>query len=172
MNNLTVRAKLTWAFGGLAFLVLLISALAIKDLGDANKRFESYVEGVNASAETAHLVREAIDLRAIAARNLVLVTSSADQGVEKAVVTKAHADVGTNLAKRKKDVLKMNGDSMRKLEREALLSAAATLAASRDELMTCAEILREYQFNTDLAGRSVAAESANELINRAKDFDT
>jgi hypothetical protein len=66
----------------------------------------------------------------------------------------------------------MNGDSMRKLEREALLSAAATLAASRDELMTCAEILREYQFNTDLAGRSVAAESANELINRAKDFDT
>ena len=102
MNKLTVRAKLTWAFGGLAFLVLLIAALSIKDLGDANERFESYVNGVNASAETAHLVREAIDLRAIAARNLVLVSNPADQGVEKAVVTKAHADVGTNLAKLKK----------------------------------------------------------------------
>ncbi|OYU43580.1 MAG: methyl-accepting chemotaxis protein [Burkholderiales bacterium PBB4] len=102
MNNLTVRAKLTWAFGGLALLVLLISALSIKDLGDANERFDSYVNGVNESSDTAHLVREAIDLRAIAARNLVLVTSPADQGVEKAIVTKAHADVGTNLAKLRK----------------------------------------------------------------------
>lgn len=102
MKNLTVRAKLTWAFGGLALLVLLIAGLSIKYLGDANQRFESYVNGINARASTAHLVREAIDLRAISARNLVLVTSPADVLVEKAVVTKAHADVGANLSKLKK----------------------------------------------------------------------
>lgn len=102
MNNLTVKAKLTWAFGGLALLVLLIAALSIKSLGDANERFESYVDGVRARADTAHLVREAIDLRAIAARNLVLVSNPTDQNVEKAVVTKAHADVGTHLTKLRK----------------------------------------------------------------------
>ena len=102
MNNMTVRAKLTWAFGGLAMMVLLIAGLAVKTLGDANERFEGYVNGINARANTAHLVREAIDLRAIAARNLVLVTKPEDVAVEKDVVTKAHADVGANLSKLKK----------------------------------------------------------------------
>jgi methyl-accepting chemotaxis protein-1 (serine sensor receptor) len=102
MNNMTVRAKLTWSFGGLTLLVLLIAGLAVKTLGDANERFESYVNGINARANTAHLVREAIDLRAIAARNLVLVTKPEDVAVEKEVVTKAHADVVANLTKLKK----------------------------------------------------------------------
>jgi len=102
MNNMTVRTKLAWAFGGLSLMVLLIAGLAIKTLGDANERFENYVGGINARANTAHFVREAIDLRAIAARNLVLVTKSEDVAVEKEVVTKAHADVGVNLSKLKK----------------------------------------------------------------------
>ncbi|MFZ6647779.1 methyl-accepting chemotaxis protein [Undibacterium sp. TJN25] len=102
MNNLTVRAKLTLAFGGLALMVLLIAGLALKTLGDANARFEDYVNGINARANMAHLVREAIDLRAIAARNLVLVTKPEDIALEKDVVFKAHAEVGANLAKLKK----------------------------------------------------------------------
>jgi methyl-accepting chemotaxis protein-1 (serine sensor receptor) len=102
MNTLTVRAKLTYAFGGLAFLVLLIAGMAVKTLGDANARFENYVNGISARADTAHLVREAVDLRAVAARNLVLVTKPEDVAVEKEVVTKAHADVVSNLSKLKK----------------------------------------------------------------------
>ncbi|WP_411877565.1 methyl-accepting chemotaxis protein [Polaromonas sp. YR568] len=122
MNNLTVRAKLTAAFGGLAFLVLLIAGLAIKTLGDANERFEGYVNGIGARANTAHLVREAIDLRAIAARNLVLLTRPEDLAVEKDVVNKAHAEVGVQLTKLKKlsegsseDVRRMIGE-MDKIE--------------------------------------------------------
>ena len=102
MHNLTVRAKLTWAFGGLTILVLLIAGLAIKTLGDANDRFDGYVNSINARSTTAHLVREAIDARAIAARNLVLVFKPEDVAVEKDVVTKAHAQVGINLTKLKK----------------------------------------------------------------------
>jgi methyl-accepting chemotaxis protein-1 (serine sensor receptor) len=102
MNTMTVRAKLTYAFGGLAVLVLLIAGMAVKTLGDANARFENYVNGINARADTAHLVREAVDLRAVAARNLVLVTKPEEVAVEKAVVTKAHADVGSSLSKLKK----------------------------------------------------------------------
>ena len=102
MNTMTVRAKLTYAFGGLALLVMLIAGMAVKTLGDTNARFENYVNGINARAEAAHQVREAVDLRAVAARNLVLVTKPEDVAVEKAVVTKAHADVGSNLSKLKK----------------------------------------------------------------------
>jgi methyl-accepting chemotaxis protein len=102
MNNLTVRTKLTWAFGSLVLFVLLIAALSIKTLGDANERFESYVNGINARASTAHLMREAVDLRAVAARNLVLVSLPEDLAVEKNTVTKANTEVGVQLAKLKK----------------------------------------------------------------------
>ena len=102
MNNMTVRAKLTWAFGGLALMVLVIAGLAIKTLSDANTRFEGYVSGSNARARVAHLVREAVDRRAISARDLVLVTKPEDTALEKAAVTKAHEAVGTNLAELQK----------------------------------------------------------------------
>jgi methyl-accepting chemotaxis protein len=102
MNNLTVRAKLALAFFGLAALVLLIAGLSIVSLNDANERFENYVNGINARGNTAHLVREAIDLRAVAARNLVLVTKPEDMTLEKEVVTKAHASVVANMEKLKR----------------------------------------------------------------------
>lgn len=102
MNQMTVRAKLMWSFGGLALMVLIVAGVTIKLLADANGRFETFVQGSAARGNSAHLVREAIDLRAVAARNLVLVTSPQDLAVEKEVVTKAHADVGTNLSQLKK----------------------------------------------------------------------
>lgn len=71
MNNMTVRAKLVWTFGGISLMVLLIAGLALKSLGDANERFMNYVAGINARANTAHLVREAVDLRAIAVRRRI-----------------------------------------------------------------------------------------------------
>ncbi len=57
MNNPSVRAKLSLAFGALSALVLLIAGLSVKTLGDANERFEVFVNGINARANTAHLVR-------------------------------------------------------------------------------------------------------------------
>ncbi len=101
MRNLTVKAKLILAFGVMASMLLLISGLALKRLGESNDRFEKYVAGINARANMAHLVREAVDLRAIAARNLVLVTKPEDVALEKDVVTKAHAAVGASLSKLK-----------------------------------------------------------------------
>lgn len=101
MRNFTVKAKLVLAFGVLAGMMLLISGLALKRLGDANDRFEKYVNGLNARTNTSHLVREAVDLRAIAARNLVLVTKPEDLALEKEVVNQAHAAVKTNLSKLK-----------------------------------------------------------------------
>ncbi len=100
-NNMTVRAKLTMAFGGLALLVFLVSGFAVKALGDLNAQFEGYINGVNARTQLAAEVRTAVDGRAIAARNLVIVTSPQDMAIEKAAVEKAHQDVTTKLAKLK-----------------------------------------------------------------------
>ncbi|MDO9005946.1 MAG: methyl-accepting chemotaxis protein [Aquabacterium sp.] len=97
-NNMTVRAKLILAFGGLAALVLLVAALALHALGDSNDRFTNYVNGINARARMAASLANAVDRRAIAARNLVLVSKPADLESEKALVTKAHADAADALA--------------------------------------------------------------------------
>lgn len=82
-------------------MVLAIAAFSAIDLANANARFENYVNGINARASAAARVRAAIDLRAIAARNLVLVTKAEDLALEKQIVVKAHADATRNLARLK-----------------------------------------------------------------------
>ncbi|WP_454862615.1 methyl-accepting chemotaxis protein [Paraburkholderia fungorum] len=98
-NQLSVKAKLTGAFGMLAAIVLVVSGLSLKSLNDANNRFAGYVSGINARADAAEAVRTAVDDRAMAVRNLVLVTAPADVELEKAAVTDAEHRVETNLEK-------------------------------------------------------------------------
>ncbi len=100
-NQLTIRAKLTLAFTGLAVMVLLVAGLSLKSLGSANQRFINFVNGINARSQVAGHLRVAVDRRAIAARNLVLVTQAADLNLEKALVTQAHEDVRSDMAKLK-----------------------------------------------------------------------
>ena len=99
MNNLTVRAKLTWAFGLLALVVLLISGFALKSLSDANQRFDDFVHGIAERIDMAGQVRSAVSRRAIAARNLVLVTSAEDLAIEKEKVLVAHKETTESMAK-------------------------------------------------------------------------
>ena len=95
MNNksLSVRAKLSIGFGVLTAIVIIISGYSLKALSDANNQFSSFVSGINARAQLAETVRTAVDRRAIAARDLVLVTNPADIAAEKAEVLSAHEDV-------------------------------------------------------------------------------
>src|SRR5476649_51794 len=99
LSNMTVKAKLTAGFGALAVIVLVVSGLSVNALNDSNGRFSSYVAGINARADMAERVRTAVDRRAIAARNLVLVTRPEDLAVEKADVTQAQQYVQSNLRK-------------------------------------------------------------------------
>ena len=97
-KNSTVRTKLTASFGLLALMVLIVAGVSLKSLSDANDRLVGYVNGVNARALLASQVRTAVDRRAIAARNLVLVSTPQDIAVEKEEVLQAHADVQSRLA--------------------------------------------------------------------------
>jgi methyl-accepting chemotaxis protein len=103
-NKLSIRAKLALAFGGLVTIVLVVAGLSLKSLNDANDRFAAYVSGINARTNMADHLRTAVDRRAIAARNLVLVTKPADIEKEKALVTRAHEDVQASLDKLKQMV--------------------------------------------------------------------
>ena len=103
-KNMTIRAKLSLAFTGLALMVLLVAGLSLSALSKASDRFADYVGGFNTQATTAEHLRTAVDRRAIAARNLVLVTKPADVEIERLLVLKAHADVLADLAKLKQMV--------------------------------------------------------------------
>jgi methyl-accepting chemotaxis protein-1 (serine sensor receptor) len=92
-KRLTVRAKLSMAFGTLSALVLLVSVLSLLALSDANATFSRYISGIDARVRLAMQIRTAVDRRAIAARNLVLVTQQSDIDIEKAEVTDAHMQV-------------------------------------------------------------------------------
>ncbi|WP_118183931.1 methyl-accepting chemotaxis protein [Paraburkholderia phosphatilytica] len=110
MGNMTVRNRLSIAFGSLAALVVLVSVLALNALSSENARFDTYVNGISARAELSEKVRTAVDRRAIAARNLVLVTKADDIALEKAAVTQSHEDVQSALTQLK-DRVANSGDS-------------------------------------------------------------
>ncbi|MXN30807.1 methyl-accepting chemotaxis protein [Delftia sp. CH05] len=97
LRTWTVKTKLYAAFTALALLVALVSVSALQALDDANRNLTRFVDGVNARAQLAEQVRAAVDSRAIAARNLVLVNTPADLELEKAAVYAAHAEVKTRL---------------------------------------------------------------------------
>jgi methyl-accepting chemotaxis protein len=99
LKSLTIKAKLLATFSALIVLIIFICFAVIREVGDSNDRFVSYVYGIKARADTAHKVRQAVDQRAISARNLVLVTDAKDIAVEKAAVDKAVADTRQYLAK-------------------------------------------------------------------------
>nr|WP_239005875.1 methyl-accepting chemotaxis protein [Burkholderia territorii] len=88
-------------FGLLAAVVVVVSGMALKALSDTNDEFSRYMNGVNARANLSAQIRTAVDRRAIAARNLVLVTTPSDIQLELADVQQAHKDVQDRLAKLK-----------------------------------------------------------------------
>ena len=97
-EKLTVRRKLILAFGTLAALVLVVSGASLQALDGANLRFQRFIDGIHARSTTATAVRSAVADRAIAVRNLVLVTRPEDLRLEKTKVAEAHASVQAHLA--------------------------------------------------------------------------
>ncbi|URI06401.1 methyl-accepting chemotaxis protein [Aquincola tertiaricarbonis] len=97
--NMSIRARLLLSFGLLALGLLAVSVLALHALGLSNHAFRHFLAGANLRAQTAARIHEAVDARAVAARNLVLLTDAQDRATEKAAVLAAHADVTAQLAR-------------------------------------------------------------------------
>jgi methyl-accepting chemotaxis protein len=97
LSRLTIKGKLIAAFGVLAAIVFVVSGMSLRALSVSTEGFSTYVHGISARADVAAQIRMAVDRRAIAARNLVLVTKPDDLAMEKAAVTQAHEDVQARL---------------------------------------------------------------------------
>jgi methyl-accepting chemotaxis protein len=113
MKTASVRTMLGGAFALLLVISIAISGFALSALANANMRFEEYIQGVHARANLAAQVRHDIDKRAIAARNLVLVTTPEDMEIEKAIVSTAHRDVALHLEKLKELSRDSSGEDKR-----------------------------------------------------------
>lgn len=55
------------------------------------------------------------------------------------------------------------------LRNAPILQTVNDLVAIRDELLTCAELLREHLFNTDPVGRAKANDVANKFLENCRD---
>ncbi|RKF49826.1 methyl-accepting chemotaxis protein [Paraburkholderia fungorum] len=99
IERLTVKAKLFVAFGVLATIVLILSGISLKELNDANDRFSGYVKGISERGDMSESIRAAASDRAIAVRNLVLVTSPANVEIEKTAVNDADKRMQSDLEK-------------------------------------------------------------------------
>ncbi|WP_423708559.1 methyl-accepting chemotaxis protein [Undibacterium sp. WLX3042] len=97
--NITIKTKLFLSFGITSAVVFAISIFSIFSLSQGSSEFVAYVEGVNARALAVASVRTAADARAIAARNLVLVSSPEEIAKEKQALDRAFQEVNDNLSK-------------------------------------------------------------------------
>jgi len=100
-SHMRVKSKLMLGFALLAAIVLLVSGLSLNSLSHANARFADYLDGVGMRERMAEDIRGAAARRAIAARNLVLVTQDTDREAERIAVTQAHRDMGKTLTQLK-----------------------------------------------------------------------
>ena len=91
--NLSISARLSQAFGILAVLVVAVSGVASYSLDAANSRLNDFAEG----ATLAGHIEAAVDRRAIAARNLVLIPESESHTAEHNKVIAAHEDTQASI---------------------------------------------------------------------------
>jgi len=94
-TDVRVKSKLML---GCAAMAAVVSALALHSLSKSNDRFEDYLSGVAQRERLVIAVRGAANAHAIAARNLVLVSTPADRDTEKQAVTKAHDSMQASMA--------------------------------------------------------------------------
>jgi methyl-accepting chemotaxis protein-1 (serine sensor receptor) len=101
LNTMSVRAKLAAAFGSLVAILFVVAALAAQALGSSHDDFSSYVGERSVRLALANDVLDAANARAVAARNLVLVSEAADRRVETDAVKAAHDKTGKALSQLK-----------------------------------------------------------------------
>jgi len=97
-HNQSVTHKLTIAFSVLIAILIGVSVLSIRHLGAAQSEFQKFVSDEFSRGSLARDVRAAASARAIAARNLILLTGEEDIRAETVAVKAAHDRVQERMA--------------------------------------------------------------------------
>jgi methyl-accepting chemotaxis protein len=103
-SKLSVRARLLFGFGVLVVLTLAVALLSWRAVGKSQDRFSRYVHEVAKRTALAGDVLNAANARAIAARDLVLVSTAADRIAEEELVIQAHRKLTDAVAKLKTSI--------------------------------------------------------------------
>jgi methyl-accepting chemotaxis protein len=115
-KNMTVKARLMAAFGVMVAIVVVVSVLALRAMSKGHDDFAGFVNDNSARSGLASKIRRGASARAIAARNLVLVTTAADRATEEADVKAAHENVTSGVSDLKAAIAKAKvGEQERKL---------------------------------------------------------
>src|SRR5690606_5628692 len=92
-HSKTVTQKLTLAFSVLIAILIGVSILSLRSLSGAQSGFQSLVDNEFHRGSLARDVQEAANARAVAARNLILLTRPEDINAETTAVKAAHERV-------------------------------------------------------------------------------
>ncbi|WP_343630336.1 methyl-accepting chemotaxis protein [Roseateles sp.] len=103
-SSFKVKTKLWLGFGVMAVIVATVSGAALHWLNESNTRFEGYIDGVAKRERLVAGLESSAKSRAIAARNLVLVTADPDRKSEYAAVMASHKLVKELLGQLKADL--------------------------------------------------------------------
>ncbi|MBJ9660527.1 methyl-accepting chemotaxis protein [Burkholderia gladioli] len=156
MKNMKVSSRLIIGFGLLTILLLAIAAGAFYGLGQLNSQLDSIARVNNTEARFANQLRASIQDRAIAVRNLALVTDPQDMAREADRITqqeRIYADAYQQLSR-------MFTDEAGTTEREKTLLAAL----KQDE----AAAMPPFRKSVQLALNNDAAAAARELLQNAR----
>ncbi|WP_333999709.1 methyl-accepting chemotaxis protein [Burkholderia gladioli] len=156
MKNMKVSSRLIIGFGLLTILLLAIAAGAFYGLGQLNSQLDSIARVNNTEARFANQLRASIQDRAIAVRNLALVTDPQDMAREADRITqqeRIYADAYQQLSR-------MFTDEAGTTERENTLLAAL----KQDE----AAAIPPFRKSVQLALNNDAAAAARELLQNAR----
>lgn len=104
-NNLSIKYKLLGTFIGLSLVVLLLTAISASTIKQGQKQFSDYVNIVSVRITKANDILDAGNQRAIAARNLIILSSQPDLDVENSTVTKAQTKLDESFDKLSKLVV-------------------------------------------------------------------
>lgn len=156
MKNMKVSSRLIIGFGLLTILLLAVAAGAFYGLGQLNSQLDSIARVNNTEARLANQLRASIQDRAIAVRNLALVTDPQDMAREADRITqqeRIYADAYQQLSR-------MFTDEAGTTERERTLLAAL----KQDE----AAAMPPFRKSVQLALNNDTAAAARQLLQNAR----
>ncbi|MDZ7914236.1 MAG: methyl-accepting chemotaxis protein, partial [Rhodococcus sp. (in: high G+C Gram-positive bacteria)] len=189
-HNKTVTQKLTMAFSVLIAILIGVSILSVRNLGDAQSEFQNFVNDELSRGSLARDVRAAASARAISARNLILLSGQDDIQAETIAVQRAHERVQERVGMLKraltdsKQVTPEERELFQKLESiegrygpVALDIVALALAGKRDEATAkmnaeCQPLLKQLIGTTSQYTQFITASGEQEIRRAAEKYNT
>ena len=189
-HNKTVTQKLTMAFSVLIAILIGVSILSVRNLGDAQSEFQNFVNDEFSRGSLARDVRAAASARAISARNLILLTGPDDIQAETIAVKAAHERVQERMGMLKRALADSKAtqaeerDLFKKLESiegrygpVALDIVALALAGKRDEATAkmnaeCQPLLKQLIGTTTQYTQFITASGEQEIRKAAEKYNT